>query len=273
MVRKRISLAAPMSLPEGYEIEANINNKTIIIVVPKGGVYEGEILQVSIDPNSMHGKVVASISDKTSDEIEGKTGGKKRNTQTSSESDSKKKFLKEDYITPEEVWRHGFCSCFGVLGNPGYWFALMFPWVLTGQLMQRLKLNFWGSRTKNHSSSCISVFFFGVFTLLAQGTLVLLFMLFQNNIYLILASAVFFYSMISFLYFNCVLRNTLRNGFDLPTTIVQDCCCDDFCTSLCCCYCCSLIQISRHTHDEKKFKYQLFSKTGLSSDANGIYYC
>jgi len=265
-----IAIVAPMSLPGGYEFDATINDKTIKVIVPPGGVHEGEVLQVPINNNATEddrdvgGKVVASIADQ--EKGRGKTKINNDNTQ-------KQGLLKDEVnITPEGVWRNNFCSCFDVVDKPVFWVAFIFPWVIVGQLMQRLKLNVWGCRAENHEHTCVAIFFFGVLTLFAEGILMLLYVFFENSLYWNLASAVSFYSSISFLYWSCMLRNTLRDGFGLPTTIVQDCCCDDLCTSLGCLFCCSLIQISRHTHDEKDFEYQIVSKTGLPISAPEIYY-
>merc|ERR1712176_575972 len=102
--------------------------------------------------------------------------------------------------------------------------------------MQRLKLNCWGGRAENHQHTCILVFLFGFLSLSLEVALLFLFQSFQNTIYMTLALAVFAYTLISFMYCSFILRNTLRKGFNLPTTIVQDECFDDFCTSSCCCY-------------------------------------
>jgi len=264
-----IAIIAPMSLPGGYEFDATINDKTIKVIVPPGGVDEGAVLQVPINNNSYEDnrdienvKVLARIAD----------GGKKKSKKN--RKDPQKKSLLEDEmnITPEGVWRNSFFSCCEVINKPTFWVAFIFPWVIIGQLMQRLKLNVWGCRAENHQHTCVAIFLFGVSTVFVEGILMLLFFFSEDVIYSNIASAVRFYAAISFLYWTFMLRNTLRDGFGLPTTFIQNYHCDDFCTSLCCCQGCSLIQISRHTHNENDHKYEIVSKTGLPNNAPEIYY-
>jgi len=128
-------------------------------------------------------------------------------------------------------------------------------------------------------------------------------------LYYNVAFSVFSYSIIMLIYYNFAIRSTIRQGFTLPTVLLPDHhhttsgsshnngsnnstvhhassrsttsssqhpshhlgCLDDCVVSTFCAVC-SLIQISRHTHDESFYQYQCCTKRGISSDAPDVYY-
>ena len=64
-------------------------------------------------------------------------------------------------------------------------------------------------------------------------------------------------------------RNNFRKKYNIPAqhcgeSVLDDCCCAYWCG------CCTLIQMHRHTHDEKSYPYEITSKTGLPENAPEI---
>lgn len=69
------------------------------------------------------------------------------------------------------------------------------------------------------------------------------------------------------LVFQIKTRNFFRRHYNIPASCCQgDGCCDD-CCCVYWCSCCSVIQMLRHTHDERQYKYQCCNNTGLPPDA------
>jgi Cys-rich protein (TIGR01571 family) len=66
------------------------------------------------------------------------------------------------------------------------------------------------------------------------------------------------------------VRFYMRQKYSIPA----DCCADRGCLSdclcTCCCSCCGVIQMMRHTHDERGYWYNCASQTRLNEDAPEI---
>jgi Cys-rich protein (TIGR01571 family) len=117
------------------------------------------------------------------------------------------------------------------------------------------------------SPACVSKTFFIVVGLFCfVGFLVFLFFIIMLTAGFSLGVLIpFFLIFIAFsVYFWVLLirlRGNMRHQFEIPGS-----CCGDFCT-IYCCGICSTIQMARHTHDEKDYKYQCCNTTGLPPDA------
>jgi len=236
--RTTVSVVAPMDLPGGYTFDATINLKTIKVVVPECGVAEGDTIRINVKKNDDEEVVNIAVLAKILDEKE-------------KEEDEKKNLLKR--------WRFGICSFYDIFCTPLFWASLFCPWILLGQLMQRYKLNFWGYREDVQYNTFMAVSMFGYVTILIEGPLLLVYFLVERDIYLYFALGVFTYSAMMFMYWSLVLRKTAREDYALSTK----CGCFDDCCVTTLCNCCSLIQISRHSHNEKIFPYKIDSETGL----------
>jgi len=134
--------------------------------------------------------------------------------------------------------------------------------VLLGQLLQRLKMSFYGVKTNDdqHENSCMIM-------TVAYGIAVLL-----GLILAIATGAGFMIMYVYLLYLVIVLTLTrlhMRNLYSIPGQAFGDTPMDDFCYSFWC-TCCTLVQMSRHTHDEKIYGYRYDTKTGLPEGAPGI---
>lgn len=268
-----IVVVAPMKLPEGYEFDASFANKKISVVIPKGGVEEGDCLEIFTgvqDDNSE-----TADSDETLNKVTAKIVPKKVNKSTKGKV-GKKVDKSESVVSlvPEIKWRTGLCSCLKIIKFPLFWVSLFCPFILIGQLMQRSKLNYYGCRAENYQNTCSIISIFTFLMICAEATLVFLSFYLEDSIFWIAASAVFAYSIIILGLWSFLLRYNIRHSFTLPTTtaLSKNCeCFDDFFISIFCNFC-SLIQMSRHTHDEKNHPYKFDSKTGLQKSAPEVYY-
>lgn len=130
---------------------------------------------------------------------------------------------------------------------------------LLGQLLQRLKLSFYGVKTNDdqYENSCIIM-------TVAYGIALLL-----GFILVIATGAGFMIMYIYLLYLVVVLTLTrlhMRNLYRIPGQMFGDTPLDDFCFSFWC-TCCTLLQLTRHTHDGNVYNYRYDTKTGLPEGA------
>lgn len=242
---KRILVAVPFALPGNYTFEAVIDGKRIQVAVPPGGCQEGDVLEF---PSS------AMICESTLSESE--------NTAQKS-----KKIMGR--------WNNGLLSCFDVCCSSLFWMTLFFPYIVLGQLMQRIKLNICGVRNnRNRKVTCAGVVFFVLLMHLAvPSSLVYLYYVTQNDLFYSLSIAFVCYSTIVLLYWNTRLRAEYRTRFNISSNSSSCGGCEDFCIALWCHYC-SLIQISRQfpdrIHKKSHREYYLCSATGLRKNAPDI---
>ena len=159
-------------------------------------------------------------------------------------------------------FRYKLFDCFSVASfkDPMFWSAWCCSGLFLGQLLQRLKMTFYGMQTDDdqYKMTCkiLSVSYFvalliGFILVFATGTGVFVTLPF------------FFYMTVLLV----MIRSYLRKKYEIPTQyfdkypIVDDICYSFFCT------CCTLYQLGRQTHDETEYKYQFDSPTGLPEDA------
>jgi len=260
-----LSIVAPMDLPSGYQFDATVDGKKIEVVVPEGGVEEGDCIFIPLNAiyknetsDITNKKSVIAIKKENSIRLENNFGKHSDHSNTKNGNGNGKRMM------PVRKWRKELLSCFDVICSCLFWLSLIpTPSIVQGQLMQRLKLNFWGCRAENYGNTCITVFIFSLLTLSVEG--IMLYLQFQTNnvIFNAIGSAFHVNAMLLTLYWSYKLRSILRFELDLPTSFVHSNeCCDD-CLVILCCNCCSLIQIARHTHDETVDKYYCCSRTGL----------
>ena len=131
--------------------------------------------------------------------------------------------------------------------------------------MQRLKRTFYGVETGDdkYKNDCnigtckiVSIAFFIALLIAfilviatAGGTFVVLF---PFQIYMLVMI--------------CLMRGSMREKYNIPGQLCGDSPLDDCCYSYWCMPC-TLLQLVRHTHDEKVYQYEFGSETGLPEDA------
>jgi hypothetical protein len=113
---KTCTIVAPSTLAEGYTFSANVDGIDFTVIVPKGGVTEGQHFEVPYPAKST--PVAMTM-----------TGG----APPATPSDP------NPAITGR--WRNDLCTCFDVCGSGMFWQAFCCTPLLLGQLMQRRKLN------------------------------------------------------------------------------------------------------------------------------------
>jgi len=248
-----LTIVSPATLPAGYVFEAIIDGNTLSVKVPPGGVAEGDVIQIPMAFTKPHEKETKKSLKVT------------RGSDNSSSSANHNK------------WRHSLCSCFNIICSSFlFWVTLFLPCVTLGQLMQRMGMNSLGFRTKNnYKNTCMTVVVFAILINLIALNCIFYYVVTEDSLLLYIGGGVIFFGNLVNYYWRVRLRMEIRNKFELPGSsccpiLCKDCgYSSDLATSFFCSLC-SLIQIGRHTHDERIFKYHANSHTGLRSDAPTI---
>jgi Cys-rich protein (TIGR01571 family) len=130
--------------------------------------------------------------------------------------------------------------------------------IVLGQLMQRIKLNFLAQPDAEASKNTCMIltvaygvsYLIGFILAVAMGGAV--FTVYPFVIYMIIVIT--------------ITRMHMRKKYRIPGGVFGDSVLDDCCHAYWC-TCCSILQMVRHTHDEKVHQYKFDSKTGLQDDA------
>lgn len=270
-------VVAPFSLPGNYTFDAIIDGRSVRVMVPPGGCAEGDVIEIPpeqmVEPSSSR---VQPSSSKSKSKLS------KHPFPSSSSVSSESAAMG---AMDEESWDHGLFSCFSACCTSLFWMSLFSPYIVLGQLMQRIKLNVCG--VSDHGSTnkitCVSVTLFVLFVQLAiPSTLIYLYNTTQNDEFYYLAAAFIAYSFIILIYWNTILRTEYRTSFHIPPSWTccsaeedSKCagCCEDFCISLWC-HCCSYIQMGQQFSSNRRKPshkaYYCCSTTGLARDAHAI---
>lgn len=169
------------------------------------------------------------------------------------------------FTVPTGAWRTQLFSCFDSCSSGIFWMTWCLQPIAIGQLLTRMKLNFCGSLPSGneYKQSCIIWTTLGI----AVWVITWFVMVITQARYVILL--VYGMSILA-----VVALTQTRYYMRQKYTIPADCCADSGCLSDCCCMwwcsCCGIIQMMRHTHDERKYVYHCSSSTGLYSDAPEI---
>jgi len=246
--RPTLEIVAPATLPEGYKFEAHVNDQTVTVTVPAGGVEEGQSFTVPMDGN-VH-----------TDRISIPTG----------------------------QWRDGLCSWFvyGPC-HPLVWNAWLFTLVANAQVMTRMKLTYLGKQGQISETSqtfkktlIIISLYFSMELLLRFSELLIVGEIFPDEDYVFYENidldemnsnfgpwyntTVFLFQCLRFAYFTFVVlmiyrtRKVLREKFAIPNYLPFE----DFLCAFCC-SCCTVAQMARHTTNYDTYRGVCCSETGL----------
>lgn len=198
-------------------------------------------------------------------------------------------------------WRNHLLACCDVVTQATFWTALACAPVLMAQLVTRLRLTYKGepvlpSSQKAHTSATV----FGEAqeeASLSYNRIVLSFMavLFIGNLLPFIGLAlVAVYLVLATVYVGSNIRRTMRQRYKISTLpIFSTFCCRwcsrqpsvtvgkgqqqqdpnsvggrlEDCLCMLCCGCCSLIQMARHTHNDKEYPGYCCTTSGLEADA------
>lgn len=237
-MRKTVLVTAPSDLPEGYIFDVEVKGKLYSAKVPEGGIKEGEDFELPYDDDDYEG---------VEDEM---TIGK-----TESQSESPSGPVMDALGAPRGFWRTYLFSCCDVLTQATFWMALCCAPVLLAQLVSRLKVN-WQGKPDLPQEAILSYnkIVMSFITVLFLGTI------FPGSGFFLL----FAYLIFCLLWIGRNLRQTMRQKYKIPATThesVDDCCLMAFCG------CCSLIQMARHTHDDKEWPGYCCTTNGLELGA------
>lgn len=295
-----VRVVAPSTLNAGYTFQVDVNGRPLTVKVPEGGVKEGQTFDAEVVPSDVPAtnpdfvaaaaypemavaeavpvggpvitKTVVTNPDGTqtvSEEIRYPDGRITTTTTTLASTQTANKTQTvppaPEFTVPTGRWRYDIFSCLDTCSSGMFWMTCCFHYIAVGQLLQRLKLNFLGSPSSGdaYKHSCI------IWTVVACVTWAvgLIFSGVSDGV-----SIVILYSITGFLSIIALTqaRYYMRQKFSIPA----DCCADSGCLSDCCCMywctCCGVIQMMRHTHDEKKYVYNCTSQTGLYPDVPEI---
>jgi Cys-rich protein (TIGR01571 family) len=232
-----VAVVAPSTLQAGYTFTAQVDGRDFVVTVPQGGVTEGQSFEVPY-PRSSVGTTIAA-------------GG----AVASSGSGSAGVPQNQDVVMG--MWRKGLLDCCGVLCNGMFWMSLCCNPIIFGQVMERMKLDFFGVKTRNYKNTCstVTVVFVVYLALCFVGIGMFIWPFFTIYTWIAFTSA----------------RYAYRKHYAINPSLCD--CCDGRMDDFCCiffCGCCVGIQLARHTHNERQHHYDCCSKTGLSERAPEI---
>lgn len=267
--KKTIRVIAPATLPEGYTFDVDIAGQAVCVTVPRGGVEKGEEFEFML-PSSK----------KTSNRKDNRKSSTSTNSSKSQQQSGKEKEFTDN--TGEELelkpttsngsddaethdtlgapygrWRHHLCGCCDVFTQATFWMACCCAPVLIAQILTRLGLSWKGTKASPEEASLT----FNRIVMSFIGILVV------GNIPVIGYMVTFLYTVGLLAWTGRNLRRTVRQRYHIPASVhekVDDCLC------MMCCGCCSVIQMARHTHDDKEYPGSCCTTSGLDLDAPHI---
>lgn len=191
-------------------------------------------------------------------------------------------------------WRNGLFQCCNVLTQATFWMSIFCIPVLLAQIITRLHLNCYGQTitVEKHQSRIVTTtdelkkkyeisslsynkILFSFITVLLLANVL------PGIGLLVIAIYYFGYCMI---YIGTNVRNSIRQRYQIPSSSYVRICnkqqqrsdgqhhdsyCED-CICMTCCGCCTLIQMARHTHDDKEYPGYCCTTTGLEIGAPEI---
>jgi len=159
-------VVAPFSLPGNYVLDFIVDGNVVRATIPPEGCSEGDIIE--LPPTSLIRS--SSQMDLSSSSLSTSSIGSK----TEKKSQGKEKNI---------GWSNRLCSVFNSCSQGLFLMALFFPYVVLGQLMQRMKLNICGVRDGGHcgKATCIYVFFFVLLVQIAAPSALLYFYFITEN--------------------------------------------------------------------------------------------
>lgn len=276
MIGGYIRVVAPATLEEDFTFDVLLDGKPFMVVVPKGGVQEGEEFEV---PYPMDNDAEAQLSDTKGDHGEKTELGLPPTMTGSSDDDERSTDNYNRSGVPYGKFRTSLCSCCDVVMQATFWMALCcFP-VLLAQVLTRLRLKWDGTvipvgrsedehNKREHEEEMSMTFVKIILTFV--GVLLLAHLPVIGSLVLFL----FYFSMMVWIGGN--LRRIVRHRYKIPTacSMFEKNAVEDRCV-MCFCGCCAIVQLARHTHNDKEYPGYCMTMTGLELGAPQIepYYC
>jgi Cys-rich protein (TIGR01571 family) len=242
-----IRVVAPATLKEGFSLDVMVDDEPFTVLVPQGGVKEGEEFDVPY-------KRSVDIEDIEDDD---ETSPEEMTLPLQSSSEAEDEMF-DELGAPFGHWRTHLCACCDVVTQATFWIGFCCTPVLLAQLLTRLRLTWKGEEgTQEETSLTFNRIVIAMIVALSFARIP------------VLGSCIFLsFLMIVVVYAGSNLRRYVRKRYKIRPTLpmkcgegIEDCCCMFWCS------CCSAIQIARHTHDDKEFPGYGCTSTGLDMTA------
>ena len=277
-----IRVVAPATLEEDFTFDVLLDGKPFTVVVPKGGVREGEEFEV---PYPMDDDIESRMSgrdydDDSEDNNKDKDLHLPPTTSSSGDEDDTKSTDENDRLgAPYGRFRVALCSCCDVITQATFWMALCcFP-VLLAQVLTRLRLKWNGTilsmpededeeeedehdKLEREEEMAMT---FNKIVLTFVGVLLL------GHLPVVGSVIVFLFYLVMSIWIGGNLRRVARQRYKIPTrcSMCAKSGAEDRCV-MGLCGCCALIQIARHTHNDKEYPGYCCTTTGLELGAPQI---
>jgi Cys-rich protein (TIGR01571 family) len=276
---RTIRVVAPATLEENFTFDVTLGDtgRRFSVTVPPGGVKEGEEFEIPYPPSD----------DEEEDQysVEGKQRQIKEQHTVPSGSQDDDDDATSDSTTgaPYGRWRYPLCACCDVITQSTFWMAIFCAPVLLAQLVTRMGLAWNGKAVEDAKSTAVTTFgetndeaslsFNRI--VLSFAAILAVANLFPFVGWFIVAAYIFG---ITF-FVGSNVRQHMRQRYKIPPSLkickqnkklkcVGPCLEDYLC--MCCFGCCSLIQMARHTHNDKEYPGYCCTTTGLESGAPSI---
>jgi Cys-rich protein (TIGR01571 family) len=165
-----VQVAAPATLPEGFQFDATFDGTTFTVTVPSGGVRQGQMFEVPFlitagsgsggggSGATSGGKSTSTTSNTGAYQSTYQSGGGAAAT-ANNDHEHAHDHDHDPHHIPRGQWRDGLFDCFNHGPcHPSFLMAFCAPVCLNGQVMTRLKLNWLGETVSNPSTSSSSSF-------------------------------------------------------------------------------------------------------------------
>lgn len=296
--RRTILVVAPATLEENYTFDVTLDEhdeRTFTVTVPKGGVREGQQFEIPYPSSSDDEEDDSAVSGKYHQQYQPSSPNDKETSldciqiQTARSSnvscdEQNPVSLTNGGDAPIGRWRHSTFSCCHVVTQSTFWMGFFCLPVQIAQLVTRLGLDWRGREPMGSTVSPSSLTVMEASTeeaSLSYNKIVLSFLaiLLLGN-FLIGANVIVvgLYMILLLLTTGINLRRNVRIRYKIPTRTSASClsnhesinhcteCVEDgVCMLLC--SCCSVIQMARHTHNDREYPGYACTTTGLAVGA------
>lgn len=295
--QKTILVIAPATLEEDFTFDVTLGGKhgdrPFTVTVPKGGVKDGEEFEIPYPGSDEEPSVYSEVGD--DDDVEKQTLPCRSSSRDMAYDDDA---ATEDSVTGAPIgrWRNHLFGCCDVVTQATFWTGLFCAPVLIAQLVTRLDLSYKGhpaldakrpttqtvfGEAVEEASLSYNKIMLSFVAVLCIGNFLPLFGLIIVAVYVVLLVA----------YVGGNIRRSMRRRYRIPHSVpvFQACrqyfcrrtagtsadevvaggCLED-CLFMLCCGWCSLIQMARHTHNDKEYPGYCCTTTGLEAGAPKI---
>jgi Cys-rich protein (TIGR01571 family) len=282
--RQAIVVVAPATLEEDFTFDVMLegrhgrnDRRPYTVTVPKGGVREGEEFEIPYPPSDIEEGDEEADDDDNDDQSDSASIEEDGKLTVPCRSGS------SETAAPYGQWRTPLLSCCGVFTQATFWMSFVCSPVLIAQLLTRLGLSYSGhadldgisrsERTVLNEAQQEADLSYSKIVLSFVAVLAV-----ANFIPVVGFAVILLYMILLMVVVGSNLRKSARQKYkiapkckcrelsidDKRNGCLEDICCMIFCG------CCSLIQIARHTHNDKEYPGYCCTTTGLERGAPKI---